>query len=346
MSQVREQLHSIHAMLASGHRSVHLERHSLLLIGAVGGFVSGATEWIITAERFPDNRQRALVFLLWLAFWLGGMSFLDHWLTRRARHRRAETMPFAQAQITRAWWMLLAVGTLGSFAMFFYGGGAMIYALWIVLLGLGIYLFGLFSRPLIEWIGLAAILLGVAGLASGLPFGATRWLSASCFAIGMPLAGWLAARVDDSRLIKRIGALAAWVGLVITPPLVVAGMSFTVPPPGPAISLDSTPSVNAEQTLRLEPGTHIPLRIDLESPLLGAAPQAEFGLTLNSAVEVALRQGQPDGRFRIADGVWHSVHDGVLQLTIDRIGARLEMGVPVVRIHARFGGREFEGDQP
>ena len=62
--------------------------------------------------------------------------------------------------------MLLSVGCLGSFAMFFYGGSGMIYALWMVLLGLGVYLFGLFSRPLLEWIGLATILLGVAGLAA------------------------------------------------------------------------------------------------------------------------------------------------------------------------------------
>jgi len=38
------------------------------------------------------------------------------------------------------------------------------------LLGLGVYLFGLFSRSLIEWIGLATILLGATGLAAGLPF--------------------------------------------------------------------------------------------------------------------------------------------------------------------------------
>lgn len=346
MPYVNEQLHSIHAMLASGHRSVHLERHSLFLIGGVGGFLSSATEWIITVECFPDNRQRALVFLLWLTFWLGGVSLLDHWLTRRARLRRAETLPFAQAQITRAWWMLLSVGSLGSFAMFFYGGGAMIYGLWIVLLGLGVYLFGLFSRPLIEWIGLATILLGVVGLAAGLPFGAMRWLDASCFAIGMPLAGWLASRVDDSSLAKRVVALAVWVGLVVTPPLLVAGMSFTVPPAGPVISLDSAVLSGGEQTIRLEAGTRVPLRVDLESPILGTSPQAELGLALTLPIEVVLRDGQPDGRYRIANGAWHGIHDGVLHLMIDRISPRLEGGAPVIRAHARFGGREFEGGKP
>jgi hypothetical protein len=179
MFRPHDQLHSIQSMLAAGHRSVHLERHSLLLFGGAGGILSVTTEWVITESFFPDNRERALGLLLWLAFWLGGASLLDHRLTRHARQKRSETLPFAQEQITRAWWMLLSVGTLGSFAMFFYGGGAMIYGLWIVLLGLGIYLFGLFSRPLIEWIGLATILLSVVGLSAGLPYGATRWLSST-----------------------------------------------------------------------------------------------------------------------------------------------------------------------
>ncbi|NTV09329.1 MAG: MFS transporter permease [Zoogloea sp.] len=346
MPHPQDQLHSIHAMLAAGHRSVHLERHSLLLIGGVGGFVSLVSEWVITTERFPDTTQRALVLLLWLAFWLGGLSLLDHWLTRRARQRRAETLPFAQAQITRAWWMLLSVGSLGSFAMFFYGGGAMIYGLWIVLLGLGIYLFGLFSRPLIEWIGLATILLGVAGLAAGLPYGATHWLAASCFAIGMPLAGWLAARIDHHRLPQRLGALTLWLLLVALPPLLATQLSHAAAPAGPTLAPGDKGIGLGEQVLRLEAGTRVPLRADLESPILASSPQAGLDLVLSLPVEIALRDGQPDGRYRIADGTWHGIRDGVLRLTIDRLTPRLEDGQPVIRAHARFGGAEFEGDKP
>ena len=342
MTHPQEQLRSIHAMLAAGHRSVCLERHSLLLFGAVGGFVSIVSEWVITAERFPDNGQRALVLLLWLTFWLGGVSVLDHWLTRRTRLRRAETLPFAQAQITRAWWMLLSVGCLGSFAMFFYGGGAMIYALWIVLLGLGIYLFGLFSRPLIEWIGLATMLLGVAGLAAGLPYGATRWLAAACFAIGMPLAGWLAARVDDSRLPKRLAALAVWMALVATPPLLVARMSFSAPPTAQPVLLGSATVGAGEQVVRLERGTRVRLRVDLESPILSVSPEEALELSLTVPIEVVLQDGQPDGRYRIADGAWRAIREGDLRLRIDRISPRLEQGAPVLSAHAEFGGPEFE----
>lgn len=343
MSPHQAQFQVIQSMLAAGHRSVHLERHSLLLIGGVGGFLSVVTEWVITDERFPEVGQRGLALLAWLAFWLGGMALLEYHLTRRARARRAETLPFAQAQVTRAWWMLLSVGCLGSCAMFFYGGGGMIYALWTVLLGLGIYLFGLFSRPLIEWIGLATLLLGVAGLATGLPYGATRWLNASCFAIGMPLAGWLNARVGDDGLGRRTAALLLWLAAVATPPLLASRFSTT---PAPSAIPVARPSAVGEAVLRLEAGSRVPLRVDLDSSILSVSPRAGLDMILSQPVEIALRDGRPDGRYRIGDGAWHAIHDGILRLGIDRITPGLADAAPEVRAHAVFDGAEFKGDAP
>lgn len=335
MPDPQQQIHAIQSMLAAGHRSVHLERHSLLLIGGVGGFLGVATEWVITAERFPDMGQRGLALLAWLAVWLGGMAMAEHILTRRARARRAETLPFAQAQVTRAWWMLLGVGCLASSAMVFHGGGGMVYALWTVLLGLGIYFYGLFSRPLVEWIGLATILLGIVGLAAGLPYGATRWLNAACFAIGMPLAGWLNLRYGNTEPVRRTLVLAGWLTLVVTPALLLARLPATPAPHalGPG-----------ERVLRLEAGARVPLRLDLEGPIVAADPGAGLDLTLARPVEVALRDGRPDGRYRIGDGPWHAIHDGILYLRIDRIEPRLAGDGPEVRAHAHFGGAKFEGD--
>jgi hypothetical protein len=324
MTAPHQQFQAIQSMLAAGHRCVHLERHTLLLIGGVGGFLSVSTEWVITAERFPSVEQRGLALLIWLGLWLGGMAALEHDLTRRARARRDETLPFAQAQVTRAWWMLLSAGVLGSFAMVFHGGGSMVYALCTVLLGLGIYFYGLFSRPLIEWIGLAAMLLGVAGLAAGLPYGATRWINASSFAIGMPLAGWLNARGSGESLPHRVAILLFWLAVVVTPPLLVQRF-HEVAPPGAA-----------DPVLRLPAGASIPLRADLEGGLLSISPQASLLMTLNTPVEVALSQGQPDGRYRVGDGAWHRIRDGVLRLRIDRVTPQLEGGSPEVRMHAVF----------
>ncbi len=329
MPSHHQQLQSIQAMLAAGHRCVELERHSLLLWGLVGGGLCAFTDLAINADRFPDVKQRALAMLVWLAVWLGGMSWLDHRLTRRARFAREETLPFAQAQVTRAWWMLLALGTLTSFGMFFHGGGVMIYALWTVLLGLGIYFFGLFSRPLIEWIGLAALLLGITGLAAGLSMNSARWLTGSCFAIGLPLAGWLAARTDDSRYLPRLIAVGVWLAAVVTPALAAARL---LPVGGP-------PAATTE-TLTLPAGATVPLRVDLDSTLAAIAPDASLPVRVTRATTIALTNGQPDGRFRFDDGPWHAVRDGALYLRIDRVQPAIAAGQAEIRLHGEFTLKE------
>jgi drug/metabolite transporter (DMT)-like permease len=338
-----DRLQDIRSMLAAGHRCVHLERSTLLLLGGVGGFLSVVTEWVITDTRFPDLGTRGVALLVWLAFWLGGVSLLEYRLTCRARERRAETLPFAQAQVTRAWWMLLSVGCLGSFAMFFYGGGSMIYTLWTVLLGLGVYFFGLFSRPLIEWIGLATILLGVAALAAGLPYGGTRWLAASAFALGLPLAGWLNSRVGDAGIHHRTLALGLWLVLVVTPALLMARSAHTPSPAAAPLALGAQALGTGEQVLRLEAGTPIPLRLDLDSAFLRAPSHAELAMTLTMPMEVVLSDGEPDGRYRFGNGQWRDIRDGVLSLHIDRLRGRLEDGLPVVRAHARVDSQDFAG---
>jgi len=341
MPDALEELRSIQSMLACGHRSVRLERHSLLLIGALGGFLSVATDWVVTKERFPDPSEHAVAVLVWLTAWLAGVSLLDRWLTRLARQRRAETMPFAQAQITRAWWLLLSIGTLCSFAMFFYGGGRMIYAVWIVLLGLGIFLFGLFSRPLVEWIGVATILLGVAALAARLPLEATRWLNASCFAIGIPLAGWLAPRVDDRTWIARTAALSVWICGVVAPALLIVTALPVDTPSGPVLAPGSAVTAMGEQTLRLEPGTQWPLHLELEGPILGTQAPSAMAVTLKVPVELSLKDGRPDGRYRLADGPWRAVQKGGPNLVIDAIEIGVEAGKPDIRVHARLTDRSL-----
>jgi hypothetical protein len=318
-----QQLQSIQAMLAAGHRCAALDRHSIFLWGLVGGGLIAFTDLAINIDRFPELAQRATAMLVWLTLWLGGMSWLDYRLTRRARQAREETLPFAQAQITRVWWMLLALGALCSFAMFFHGGGVMIYALWTVLLGLGIFFFGLFSRPLIEWIGLATILLGIAGLTSGMPMNGARWLAASCFAIGLPFAGWLTARTDDSRSGRRAVAVALWLAVVIAPALA-------------ATRLAPTAAAIPTETLTLPAGSVVPMYVDLDSALLAIASDSPLPVRISRPTEISLSNGQPDGRYRVDGGDWHTVKEGLLALHIDRIQPKLAAGQPEIRLRGDF----------
>src|SRR5207253_1985101 len=76
---------------------------------------------------------------------------------------------------------------LFTFSTAFFGGGYMVFVIWLVLFGLGIYIHGLFSEEMLEWAGVMMILLGVAALALSAPYRAMQWLAASVFGLGMPL---------------------------------------------------------------------------------------------------------------------------------------------------------------
>lgn len=99
-----------------------------------------------------------------------------------------------------------------------------------------------------------------------------------------------------------------------------------------------------EQVVALPAGTVVPLRVDLDSPLLSAPPSTGLPLTLTQSIEVALRDGQPDGRYRVGGGPWRQVRDGLLSLRIDRIASQLENGKAEVRAHAMFDAKKLSED--
>ena len=143
MSTVASQLEAIHSMLAAGHRSIRLQRHSLLLWGIAGGILCLGTEHVITFERFPEHLQRAVALLLFLGIVISGVAIADFWYTRHRIEARDESLPFVQAQVTKVWWLLIGMGVLFTFATAFFGGGQMVFVIWLVLFGLGIYVHGL-----------------------------------------------------------------------------------------------------------------------------------------------------------------------------------------------------------
>lgn len=143
---------------------------------------------------------------------------------------------------------------------------------------------------------------------------------------------------------RRVAALVLWLVLVVAPPLLISRYSHTPSPTALPVALGSAAVGAGERVLRLEPGTRVPLRVDLESPILNTPPQTELAMTLAMPIEVALRDGSPDGRYRIGDGDWHEIHDGILQLRIDRLSPRLEGGQAVVRAHAKLSSQEFKGE--
>jgi hypothetical protein len=146
------------------------------------------------------------------------------------------------------------------------------------------------------------------------------------------------------RLPGRALALLFWLAMVTLPPLLIVRFAETPPPtasPAPVGAVGM-----GEQVVRLEAGEVVPLKIDLESPILGIPPEAGLNMTLSQPVEVALRDGKPDGRYRIGAGAWHEIHDGILRLRIDAVTPSLNGQTPEVRLHAVLDGSDFKGDAP
>ena len=131
MSTVANQLEAIHSMLSAGHRSIRMQRHSFILWGITGGILCLATEHIITPARFPVHWQRAVAVMLLLGIVLTGVAIADYYYTRYRIRTRDESLPFAQAQLTKVWWLLVGMGVLFTFGTHFFGGGYMVFVIWL-----------------------------------------------------------------------------------------------------------------------------------------------------------------------------------------------------------------------
>ncbi|OFZ66138.1 MAG: MFS transporter permease [Betaproteobacteria bacterium RBG_16_56_24] len=301
-----QQLDSIHSMLSAGHRNLRFERHSLVLWGTSCGGLVLASNRILTAEQFPLLEQRAIAWLILLALTVSGVSLLDWRLTRRAKQARDEAWSFIHRQVLKVWWLLMSVGVLLTFATFFYGGGYMIFAAWVVLTGLGLYVHGLFSEELLEWTGALIISIGIGMLAFRLNYTASQWVAASTLGLGLPL---LAAMLDRGqqraawvRLVQSVG----WLLFVLIPPLLAQRLAnASVPPDAPVVSLEEfRRQPAAQQIVVLPAGSTIPVKIEVSGDVFRASNTSVLSLVLNEPVEVAMNNGQLTGDWRFPGKDW------------------------------------------
>jgi len=308
MSSVTTQLEAIHSMLSAGHRSIRMQRHSLVLWGIAGGILCLATEHIITPARFPVHWLRAVAMLIFLGVVLSGVALADFHTTRYRIRVRDESLPFVQAQVTKVWWLLAGMGILFTFSTAFFGGGYMVFVVWLVLFGLGIYIHGLFSEEMLEWAGVMMILMGVAALSLSAPYRAMQWLAASAFGFGMPLLSMMLDRGESRSVWIRASQSALWLAVVLIPPAVAYQFSKSEDPPvAAAMSLESFQRQADTQTaavVAIPAGTRIPLKVRIGGDIVEDGDDMALALTLAKPIEIFLVDGKPDGRFRVAGGQW------------------------------------------
>jgi len=310
-----QQLNAIHAMLAVGHRNLRIERHSLLLWGIPAGLLFAVSDIILTPEQLPDLRQRALAWLLLLAVVLGGIGSLDWWWTRRVKEARDEAWSFIHRQVQKVWWLLMGLATLCTFGMFFFGGGYMACALWLVVVGLGLYLHGLFSEELLEWVGVTIIVLGIGSLFAQLPYETMRWIAAAVFGLGLPLLALMLDRGRHRAVHIRFGQLLAWLLAVLAVPLWLEGQAQRVVlPDETAISLEDFRRYGAPATghtiVNLPAGTRVPVEVDIAGDtFVNSGEKAVLPLTLAHPIEVLLINGKLTANNRFPGEAWQPARE-------------------------------------
>jgi hypothetical protein len=323
-----QQINAIHAMLSAGQRSLRIERHSLLLWGIPAGLLFALSEFILTPAQIPDNSQRALAWLALLVVVLTAVAGIDWMWTRRVKEARDEAWSFIHRQVQKVWWLLMGLAVLTTFAMFFYGGGYMLCAVWLVILGLSLYLHGLFSEELLEWIGAVTIVIGIGSLFAQLPYETMRWIATAVFGIGLPLLAMMLDRGQHRPASVRLGQMLIWLAAVLVIPLwleqrVHAGPQIEPEPLTLAAFRSNQRPTTGYHSVTLPAGTSIPVEIELDGDLfVTSGEKPVLPLVLNRPIELMMRDGKLTGDARFAGESWQLARQ-VRWITIPWIKADL-----------------------
>lgn len=306
-----ERIEDIHSMLASGHRSIQLERHTLILWGLAAAFLILAVPVIFAPEYFELRWQRAVSQNIFMSVLLIAVGVVDFKLTRRVRENRNETVSFVQQQLTKVWWLMVGLIVVINLGMNFFGGGYIFFAVVLLITGVALYVQGLFSQQMLCWVGAMMIALGLSCVALKIPHREMQWIVASVFGLGFPALAWLVHNPSlQTNIAKRSIFSVIWLALVIAPPALAYQMTkHAVAPKLASVTLQeymNAPLAGAAETqvVRLPAGTTIPINVKISGDVLEGTTKGTIPMKLSSDLELVIENNKPEGRFRVGDGIW------------------------------------------
>ncbi len=267
MSYVNEQLDDIHAMLVNGQRSVRVESHTWYLWGLTGFFIILIHDLIITPINFEMEWHEGVVSSLFFAVMLFLVGLVDFLLTQRARRQRDESLPFVHRQLRKIVYLLFGLIVATYMGVTILDGSDLSIGIYFSLIGLGFYVYGLFSEQILTWIGVLLIILGTICVGIKLTHLAASCLFASVLGIGFPA---MALMLDKPGLHnnnkKRILMSFVWILLVIIPATLAYKIVLDNPVELPELSLKeymNQPANYNDQIIQFQKGTEVPIRIHL-----------------------------------------------------------------------------------
>lgn len=344
--QAAGQIEAIHSMMATGHRSVTLERHTLFLWGIATAVLIIVVRQLFTPEWLPVMWQRAVLSTLFISTVLTLVGILDLRLTRRAREARDETLSFIQVQLTKVWWGIIAIIVMINLGMHFFGGGYLFYPIMVALVGLAFYIHGLFSQQLLSWVGVMMVLLGLSSIALQLSLMTMEWLTIAIFGIGFPVLAWLLNwRPAWLKQNYRVVFSFLWLSTIALP--TYAMVQIDQQQHTPAIAVVSLQQYQHQSTaqaashiVRLPVGTTIPLQIVIHSPVLAAETRGTVALQLSQPLDIVVQDGKPNGQYRVGTGPWndrryqYSIRNVQIASKLTReLGPQVDVSLDIITPH-------------
>ncbi len=303
-----EQIEAIHSMMSTGHHSVRIETHTLVIWGITAALIILFTADIFNHERFPDLAIRSISMTAFITVILIIAGTLEYRLTRKNREQRDETVSFVQTQLIKVWWLILALLVIINMAMQFFGGGYMLYSLTLSFMGMALYIHGLFSRQMLSWAGVCMIILGLTTLAAKLPLQLIEWITIFCYGVGWPLLAWaINHRGINKNQLHRLLFTLIWLSVILVPAYTVTLMASEAAT-APYITLDEYRQLPAapsgKHIVQLPAGTDIPINYNVQGGILDIPDKPELAFTLAKDIAIEIENGKPTGRFQIADQSW------------------------------------------
>ncbi len=312
----KAQLKAIHAMLSDGHKSIRLETHTFLFWGISAAFLILVVPELFSHQRFPDASQRLLLQNILISSLLFATGVLDYRCTHKKREARGESLSFVQQQITKLWWLLIALVVVINIGMNIYGGGYLFYGITLVLIGIGIYVHGLFSRQMLRWGGGLMIVLGLSLLASSLNIDIQKWVTASAFGIGLPALAIMVNRTPETTLHRDLIQSIIWFSLVLAPAMIaITLLNRSSSDKWPQISYQEYRENNSGQNshtpllVKFPAGTYIPLKVHIQGDIIKQIGSTTLEMRTTQPISVVVNAGEIQNQLRIGDNQWKSAYN-------------------------------------
>ena len=146
------------------------------------------------------------------------VAYIDFRLTKRFRNLRDESLPFVHCQLRKMVYLLFMLSVATYLGTALYGGWGISNCFYFAFVGIGFFVYGLFSGEILSWIGILLIVIGIVTVAIELSYAGLNCLYLSILGIGIPvLALVLNKPILHNNTLRRIIFSALWLLLIIIP---------------------------------------------------------------------------------------------------------------------------------